>query len=744
VIEAWNWAAYNIHVTYSDCGNTHCNFGFRKTGTLADWDYYYPSEAEIRMTMSVRADHAIGIDFSGSEDGSVSIRSNAPVVLDGKITNPDGATTITTTVGSVTATDAGAIVTKTLEIQAASAIGAAPRPLAVALADAAPEWISARAGAGGIFLAVGSGARLRSVVAGAAATGWGDVVIAAEGALEGDAAATGTHVSGRSLTLSSQTGGIGTAARPLEISAHPTAMGDGRRQHGVVDISAAGDVVVRQVGGDLLVGTIRSTGGDVRVDVTAGNALDARGQTASSVLTEEQMEAVWTRLKLTGAAGAAAHADASIAAFESLVERNYVEYWRLLLNGDVVNGSYTLRTLSIPLYRPLAAAALGRSPSNADVQGYAAYLYRSMVAFFDNADLPADPVLGLPAIRKPLQRPGAAPPLGSAWRGSAAFTAFDELFTFDVSDDQRRALVDNQWTISQLRYAVDLAALGAPGPVGIGVPNIVGRRVEVRTTAGSIGGLDSPLFIGIDDLKKGTLTAAQQIALALAASPGDVTMVGKDAGGAEVTFVFGFQPAGVTVTGIRVKRTAPFFVDASGTFHATASGAVYVQSTATDMTVGLVTAQGAVSLAAPGHLLAASNVAPHVVSPGDVRLQAGTGNIAGSDSGAPSSAFVLRITGRLTAATAGGAIFLRQLGGDLQFERIDADGDVRVDVPAGSLLQQAVGTGIKGDAIRLDVAKTVGTADTVIQVELSTTRTCSSRPEPASTSGAWATPTSSG
>ena len=104
---------------------------------------------------------------------------------------------------------------------------------------------------------------------------------------------------GRDINLDSATGAIGAAATPLVLSANPTVLMNGGTQRGTVKLHAQGDIGIEQRGGDLRVDSIVSDSGNVNVNVTAGNIVSASGKTAAGVLSDEQIQATWTRLQLT-------------------------------------------------------------------------------------------------------------------------------------------------------------------------------------------------------------------------------------------------------------------------------------------------------------------------------------------------------------------------------------------------------------------------------------------------------------
>ena len=92
------FASYTQPVNYHDghYGFAPASPSFSDSGGDVDpWFYSYFDSASITLTSSVKADNSIGINFSGLTSGSVTINSNAPVILSGDVVNPDGNTTIT-------------------------------------------------------------------------------------------------------------------------------------------------------------------------------------------------------------------------------------------------------------------------------------------------------------------------------------------------------------------------------------------------------------------------------------------------------------------------------------------------------------------------------------------------------------------------------------------------------------------------------------------------------------------------
>ncbi|MGA1373007.1 MAG: hypothetical protein ACO3Z6_15580, partial [Pseudomonadales bacterium] len=675
----------------------------------AGWTYYYPNYAKLTMVMSVKADNPVTIDFSGRAVSNVAIVSNSMVVLAGNINNPEGTTTIAA-IGGVTANADGSIDTHNLSVTTTAGIGSPARPIPVTIMEDENELgtLSASAGSEGIYLTLDSGAVLGTVSAVTSGTSYGDVSISARDSLTRSATqpVTATNVRGRNITLESSLGAVGSDAHPIVIDSSY----DNRfSRAGVVTVIASGAVGIDERTGDLWVGSITSAAGDVFVTVRDGNVFDAAAQTSASVLSPEEIQAIWSRLSLTDASDRNAR---TVEAFQTQVNARYAEYWRLLLSGSVNNGVYTLSDDDVAFYRPRTATALDISaPTDEQVKAYADWLYRSLVAFFDNVVLPADVSLGLAEVTAPLR--GLGPILGFNWRWSGPFTTYDPGFAYNPSDEQSDALTANsQWTDAQL-----LNSLKRTPFVGGGTATISGRDVTLHVSK-NVGRYVPSIDISANAFFDGTLTDVQAAAIAVASSS-DVTYYGLTSTGSTAPFQFtsdGQYPPGIIeLAFLRITQVSPVFIGANGLIKATATtGSALLQNVVGDMKVKSVTAAGEVRLIAPGSIIA-SGAGPHVTTTtanGNLVVTAGTGSI-----GTEAAPFVLDIGGVITSATAGGSIHMTKYSGDLSFKSITADETVSLCAPFGSILQAAGGSGIAADDVVLAAVGSIGTWTSFIDVD---------------------------
>jgi len=691
-------------IAYHGCGGSvgsSCNFDFAQNGydviknadgtystggPAAIWSYIYPTAAWLTLTNSVKADNPIKIDFSGNSTGLLNIASNAPVTLAGQITNPNGSTTISS-LGAINEISGGSLSSGDLTLNTHSAIagiGQADKPLIATLSTGAS--VNAQGGRDGVYLDFNSGALIGQVIAGTQQKGYGDVVITTAGDM---LAQTGNNlILGKNITLASPLGAVGivgtatTAASPISVAAG-----------GVVNVSALNDIAITQISGDMNVGSIASTAGNVAVNVVNGALLNAAGQTSAQTLSDAQIQQVWQTLHLTTADGA----NQSIV--DTTVTPLYLQYWRLINNGTVANGVFTLNSPTVAIYTPLAAAALGiTAPTTTQVQSYANGLYQNVTtALINIIDTSTIIVNGTPVTTT------VTTPLSSLADFQTYNKDFGSNFAANYAGQLQTLAAKAVWTDAQLSNAINRTALApSQGSVGNANPNISGR--ELSLTASNIGQLSSPVTINLSDLKNGNLNSDQQKALAAAFAPGDVLPV--DANGNVVTL---YSSA---LAGFQIAQVAPFFVASPGNLTASSSGVAYVQSTLPNMTIASLTAGGNVILAAPQSILSAGTVATQISTTGDLTLTAGSGNLG---SAADPLTFQLK-GGKLNAASAGQNAWLQTLTGDMTIGRVYALDTASLQAQ-GSILSSLPGVAISANDIVLNAGWNVGSAASYLSVQ---------------------------
>ncbi|WP_162433759.1 leukotoxin LktA family filamentous adhesin [Pseudoxanthomonas koreensis] len=691
-------------VSYGACDDGKCNFGFPTPPNGGNWNpdrgddgeyetwwqYQYMLAGYVRLDANVKADNAIAIDFSGADSGLVDVDARGDLLLGGRIWNPGGLTQLTTTATAaggpgdiVRAGETAMITTQRLEMDAAGGIGIGG--LGDMLATLTPGGsLVASASATGVALDVWSDAAV-NIVSGDATGGYGDVSLVANGNISG-LAGYAADIEGRDIDLESRYGAIGSLADPLQLRAHEITRSDNSIDGGVVSANALNDIALSDQSGDFWLAGAHSEAGDVRLESTSGALLDATLRTSTDGLTEEQIRRIRQNLQLDGSGVAD-----SVAVFEGQVKARYEEYWRLLGLGTVSGGAFVADAGAIALFRGLAEAAAGTTGlDDAQVGAYIAGRYQALVDYFDGV-------------------------YGGGWQSLAEFAGYDAGFAYQVQagSQQYADLSRNSvWTDEQLRYAINANALEpSGGTVGAASPTVSGRNITLLADTG-IGRLASDLDLEYVRLVAGDLDSEEALALALANTPGDVQMVGPDGEVLPRDQLLALDDDDIrngAIAYVRVKRTSPLFIEASGRVDGAAGTNAYVQASG-DLRVGQLVAGGDARLAASGNLVDADpGNGAAVAAGGDLVLAAGSGSIGtpGTDSVAEAPLEV-SIGGRLLSATAGQHVLVREIGGDFVFDSVFANGRVLLDARDGSLLAHGDGVAVDGQRVEFLARDDIG------------------------------------
>lgn len=276
----------------------------------------------------------------------------------------------------------------------------------------------------------------------------------------------------------------------------------------------------------------------------------------------------------------------------------------------------------------------------------------------------------------------------------------------------------------------------ASGVVGNGTALVVGHDVTLNI-AGSIGSLAPDMQVALDAIRNGSVTDAQLAALSVATTAGSVKIMGQRQDGSlvEVTDL-GNVPAGVTLTRVDVKQTAPLFINATGTFSASAQGDAYVQATTNvqssgtpraaggTLTIGQISATGTINLQAPQGIVVgtqADGTTPRnpvqIQTGGDLVLAAGGGGI-----GSAGTPLTYQIGGRLVSASAAaGDAYLVANAGNAEIGRIFASGTASLTARSGGIQGYLPGIAISASSVQLNATGNVGSASAALGLQTAAT-----------------------
>lgn len=732
-------------VWYHGCGNSlgsGCHYGTSATGNdpsdqsgnyHSEWDYLYPTAGTLNVDVAQRADMPIAIGFSTSQSNSVDISSNSNILLNGVISNTNPPSTTGQPDTLIQATNGGSIVQNstdaliwthdlTMTTQGGGSIGTSADPIQTRIVhDSTPgSALIANTDGGDIYINVDSGnsAQAINLIAYNSTTDlYGNVSITGTGSLIG-IAGEARDVIGSNVSLLSTLGGIGTSSDPLNIETHTQTLYNGSIDDGTLNAQALDDIDLVDHGGDVWVGSIVSTAGNVSLAAPDGGIYDARLLTPSTTLSSTQAEAIWTRLGLNSSSSAQGIANA----LQNQVDAAYTQYWQLLAVGSVSNGVYTLNSTSVALYWPLAAAANNINPSSvtdpaqqaAYVQAYVQQRYDSITTLFSTY-------------------------VGSTWQSDSDFTAQNKSFSFVIAPTSAlyTSLLDNsQWSADQLTYAINIAALAQPSGAQVGTvsPNISGNNITLTAGDGGIGKTADPIDINYQDFKNlyssGTASTTLQNdieALGMANAPGDVQLL--DASGNVL------QPsnpnAEANLATISIAQTNPLYVAATGALSGSASQSLYLQADG-DLNLGGLSSGADMRLAATGNINAAAGsslTSAVLTTGGNLVINAGGGHISfGDGSGsAIGDALPVQIAGTLLSGSATTDLLLNQLNGNLDVDSVFANGTAWLTASNGSILAQQAGLNISANDITLDATGDIGSrvsvttgVDAPLQVQVGT------------------------
>ncbi|WP_065868043.1 leukotoxin LktA family filamentous adhesin [Stenotrophomonas nitritireducens] len=676
----WNYSGSfsnvsNRGVSYG-CGvvQSGCNFGFPSPSGGLHWNpsreggdggyetwyrYSFPQNGQLKLNASVRADNPISIGFVSRDKGSVDVSVVSDLYLNGTINNKAGTTTLSSSQGSIIqGNDRATLYAQNLVLNAKNGIGAIDgKAVEAALSNGGS--VKATTNGGDIALNVHSDADVR-LIAGNAQSGYGDVSLIASGNING-IAGDAVSIIGSNVNLTSTTGSIGKAgaAGALVIAAHESNGANNQVRGGNVYAKARDNVSLVDVDGDFWVGGVTATNGDVYLEARNGSLLDGAQRDTSKGLSDSQIEDIRKRLKLDGSG-----VTDTVATYERQVESLYAEYLNLYKQGGIVGAAFVPNAALLAAYRARAELAAGGAQTDAQVTAFVADLYQQMDATF-----------------------GAV--YGANWAAGADFTAPNGnfQFTLDTNSNIYKALADRaHWDEGQLQFAINASALEPAKSTGNNnaAPTISGANVTLRARD-SLGKLADSVDVNYARVYAGNLDGKEALALAMATSPGDVQLIGRNGQVITIDQLKAMSEAELQagpVDFIRIKQTAPLYVKASGTLTAKAGGSAYLQSTG-DLTVAALDVTGNAALGVAGNLVGATPDTVLNVG-GNLKLEA-DGSIGSNIGSVNESLLGLKLGGTLSA-NAGGALGIRQHGGNLVFDSLYSGDRMRLDVRDGSLL----------------------------------------------------------
>lgn len=481
---------------------------------------------------SVKADYPIRVEFLGANTPSLTVTSNQAVSLaaQNQLNNRYGNTTI-----SAKSFDSGGgslIDTRNLAITATNgSIGGNITPVNVLLGGA----LTASASAGNVNInQIAGSLKVATVSAtGDATAGQGRVVLSTQGDLYGDA---GNLISAQRIELSSSNGAIGgitgneNARLPLNIQTGYTADRGNQHFYGL-KASAAGDIGIGaqasagNLAGHLLVDTVTSLGGDVRL-TAPGRILDNNPEYTLDTRSWDQLRSFWDSVTLRAGVANDQKVAQALRVYESGRTQDYAQYWQIRSEQQApatFDAGWRYRTTAAER-ATLADSAAVTAFENARTERY--WALSSQIAAYDAQALArgaaaallkrAHPTWTQDQIAAQVRADAAAGTLPSVTAGTrvAGF-----IYVASAAEQTAQA-AGSTWTTTQLALGLNpglLKDVTDTNPV-IKAPNASGRHVTLvaGTSIGSTLAATDPEAVVIPLDTDGNLTDREKVALATA------------------------------------------------------------------------------------------------------------------------------------------------------------------------------------------------------------------------------------
>ena len=591
-------------------------------------DYQLVTPTKIITTNTVKASNPVGIEFFGSNGGTVNITSsnaNSNVLLNGSINNKEGSTSINVQNNILQQNDGALITTKTLQLTAGNDIGSS----AEAVRTIASEKLSASAANGNVNVAQ----ILGNLSLGNVTADHGTVTLSADGNITNAPGAS--TVRGKRVELTSTNGTLGGDENsPLIVE---TGFADltnatiaDKVKYGL-KASAMGNINIENrkwtgggnAEGNLLIDAVTSTAGDVKL-TTPGQMIDNNINEQIDQRTWDQLTNYWDSIQLrAGETTNAEKQEQTITSYAGGKTADYQTYWQL--KAHIVNGAYVCTDAE--------KAAL--SAQNVDADAFAA----SQKLKYQQ-----------------LETEGV-----SSWSGGA----YDASFVYTVSEAEKKQLLKgSSWTDRELAISISPGALKEltdTNPI-IKEPNVKGKNVTLAAGKGigsnvSLAGIDASIL-------PQNLTPEQKVALA-AAERADLAI----------------DNIGNIIT---ITQRKPVNIEAvGGVLNATAGTYAYLGSEKTVLLDQITAGAGYdVRLKVGGSILN-GDTSNYNVTGQNVILEAANGSI-----GTKNAALRLNNDGTLTARAAEDIIVEKD--GDIQVDTIYSEKDV--NLTAAGTIQTAYPT----------------------------------------------------
>ncbi len=311
-----NYTTDALKLVSRDEWKTYGKFDFVKAAPTYHVKDTYTKGSQDIHTHSLKADHSIGIEFIGYNEGQISVSSKGGIVLSGSIRNIAGDVNLHSTAGSLTnQSDVAVITGRNINLAADKGIGDALAQFKIDTLEGGA--LQAVSNTGNIHIQGTRGDLKVDFVE----AKQGNVNIEADRHIIQARPGNSSVITGNRIDLIANSGGIGTANQPLNVHVGTTELSG-------LNVVSAEDISIRQAHGDLHLIQVHSLGGDVTLEVVNGSMVDANPEEQNDVRVIAQLERLWDDMLLTEDT-AQASSEATLAAYQRSKEFEYNQYWQM-------------------------------------------------------------------------------------------------------------------------------------------------------------------------------------------------------------------------------------------------------------------------------------------------------------------------------------------------------------------------------------------------------------------------------
>ena len=650
---------------------------------------------------SVKADNPINIGFIGHDNGNINVNSNGSVDIKGKLASTvGGSINLTSNNGSITQNGVN-MVSDNVNLLAQTGIN----NIGITSIGDTVNLSAANNKSGDIDITVaGAYGKAGNVLVGSIVNSGNDEVhLTADGNINQKSNAA--SIIGKRIDLSSINGAIGSNGT-LQIKAGTEVVDATDSLSASINANAKGNINLTQTEGDMRVGQIKSEHGDVTINVTEGNVVDAlpdgeiidRGDTDALIqkwkdlglisgegsytakqkqdvdeykqqVTDEfkqykDLDAYYQDNKLTDAEKAAYESYKNAKASYDALTKEFKDYQNQSIYytddknipqeaGYKTKADYQKALEAYNTGKTAYAALKDKCEGSANAEVYA----RSKMST-ESWNTYNAPKIGDKDMKATFGSYDSYQDLQARYNG---YTNADAYLQSDTAQKHISELTDasRSWTENQLLYAIQDSIINPSSDSGDNIskaPNLIGQSITINAAKGSVG-LDSDTVTKIE--LKGISDRVDDLKKLVNASASTVKW-DKNAGIATITPK---NPLGMQLT------------SANGKLSVNATENVYItnRKDATDnpLNIDTIKTEGNVRLQSNNGIYNLHNGEGAAISGKDLLLQAGTGGVGKAD-----KLLTINNNGKVTATGTQG-VYLEQVGDNaLQIVSVAAKGDI--------------------------------------------------------------------